>query len=310
MKSLKVGVIGVGSMGKNHARIYSEMRNAELIGIADVDRTGIKSIAENYRTNAYTDYKDLLNEQLDAVSIAVPTTLHREIACYALENGVNVLLEKPIADTLKNADEIIKNAEKENLKLMIGHVERFNPIIPVIRNSIRNESVILINITRVGPLPPRIKDVGVMIDLGVHDIDLIRYLTNSEFKRIFSMVSSSITKKEDTAIVSFEMENGTLAHLTTDWLTPYKVREIEISTKDKFIKGDFINQKVTEYSRYKEDGSYLVRNLAVPFSEPLKLELDSFIYSIRKNKKPAVTGYDGLEALKVALHCLKLSSKR
>ncbi len=307
MKLLRVGVIGVGNMGRNHVRIYSEMREVELVGIADTNKKNLKPIAEKYKTKVYTNYPDLLKNKLDAVSIAVPTTLHKKIALDALKSGANILIEKPIADTLKNAKEIIKKAKKEKLRLMVGHIERFNPIIPAIKKSLKNEKVILIDITRVGPLPPRIKDVGVMVDLGVHDIDLIRYLTNSEFKGIFPLISSSIAKKEDTAIVSFEMKNGTLAHLTTDWLTPYKVREIEISTKRKFIKGDFINQKVTEYSKYKEDGSYRVKNLAVPFSEPLKLELFSFIESIRRKRKVAVSGYDGLEALRIALECLKIS---
>ncbi len=307
---LKVGIIGIGVMGRNHARVYSELPNVKLVGIADINEKAVKELSKIYNTRAFTYHKDLLRENLDAVSVAVPTSMHKQVAIDVLDAGINLLIEKPIADTVKNAEDIIKKAEEKGLKLMVGHVERFNPIIPVIKKSIKDERVILINITRVGPLPPRIKDVGVMVDLGVHDIDLIRYLTESKFKSIIPLISSNITKKEDTAIVSFEMENGTLAHLTTDWLTPYKVRKIEISTKYKFIKGDFMNQKVIEYSKYKEDGSYIVRNLAVPYGEPLKLELESFIESIRKNKTPAVTGYDGIEALRIALNCIMLSSKR
>jgi UDP-N-acetylglucosamine 3-dehydrogenase len=307
METLKVGVIGVGSMGKNHVRIYSEMRETELVGIADPMAPDLKSLAEKHETRAYADYRDLLSRGLDAVSIAVPTTLHHKVACDALSKKVSVLLEKPIADTVANANQIIKAAEKNRCKLMIGHVERFNPIVPVIKREIQNEEVIMVEIKRVGPLPPRIKDVGVMVDLGVHDIDLIRHLTGSEFEKIYPLISSNITEKEDTAIVTFRMKNKTLALLTTDWLTPFKVREIMISTKKKFIKGDFISQKVTEYSKYSADGSYIVKNLAVPAGEPLRLELTSFIRSVREGADTEVTGYDGLEALKVALHCLELS---
>ncbi|MFZ2455623.1 MAG: Gfo/Idh/MocA family oxidoreductase [Candidatus Altiarchaeia archaeon] len=309
METLRVGVIGVGSMGKHHARVYSGMRGTELVGIADPSASNLDELAETYHTNAYKNYSDLLALDIDAVSIAVPTTLHQKIACEVLSMGVNVLLEKPIADTLENAEKIINEAKKNNVKLMIGHVERFNPIIPVIKNSISREEIILIDITRVGPLPPRVKDVGVMIDLGVHDIDLIRYLTGSEYDKIFPLISSNITHKEDTAIVSFRMKNSTLAHLTTDWLTPFKVREIEISTKEKFIKGDFITQKVTEYYKYEKDGSYLVRNLAVPPGESLLLELSSYLKCIRSGQEPEVSGLDGLEALKIALKCLEISSK-
>jgi UDP-N-acetylglucosamine 3-dehydrogenase len=307
MESIRVGVIGVGSMGKNHARIYSEMRETELVGIADTMAPDLKSLAEKYETRAYADYKDLLSQGVDAVSIAVPTTLHNKVACDALSKKVSVLLEKPIADTVENANQIIKSAEANGCKLMIGHVERFNPIVPVIKREIQNEDVIMVEIKRVGPLPPRIKDVGVMVDLGVHDIDLIRHLTGSEFEKIYPLISSNITEKEDTAIVTFRMKNKTLALLTTDWLTPFKVREIMVSTKKKFIKGDFISQKVTEYSKYSADGSYLVKNLAVPSGEPLRLEIASFIRSVREDRATEVSGYDGLEALKVALQCLELS---
>jgi UDP-N-acetylglucosamine 3-dehydrogenase len=307
MESLRVGVIGIGSMGKNHARIYSELRETELVGIADPAAPDLKILAEKYETNAYGNYDDMFSEGLDAVSIAVPTTLHNKVACDALSKKVSVLLEKPIADTVENANRIISVAEENGCKLMIGHVERFNPIVPVIKREIQNEDVIMVEIKRVGPLPPRIKDVGVMVDLGVHDIDLIRHLTGSEFEKIYPLISSNITEKEDTAIVTFQMKNKTLALLTTDWLTPYKVREIMVSTKKKFIKGDFISQKVTEYSKYSADGSYIVKNLAVPAGEPLRLELSSFVRSVREGLNPEVSGYDGLEALKVALNCLELS---
>ena len=302
---LRVGVIGVGTMGRHHARIYAELPDVELVGVADLSETTASLVAEKCHTKAFRDYRELLNEGLDAVSIAVPTSLHRQIAVNVADAKVNMLLEKPIADSVENAEEIIGTATKNGVRLMIGHIERFNPIIPIIKKSIENAAVILIHITRVGPLPPRIKDVGVIVDLAVHDIDLIRYLSNSGFKRIYSLTSSNLSQYEDTAIVSFEMQNGTLAQITTDWLTPFKVREISIATKEKFVKGWFIEQKVTEYSRYKEDGSYLVKELSVPYGEPLKLELDAFIDSLKNNEEPAVTACDGLEALEIALKCVE-----
>jgi len=301
---IKVGVIGVGTMGQHHARVYAEFPSVELVGVADVDGVLAHSVAERFRTTAFTDYKELLKQGVDAVSIAVPTSFHKKVAVEVAEAGVSMLVEKPIADTIENAKEIIRRAEGNKVKLMIGHIERFNPVIPVIKKSIENTDVISIDITRVGPIPPRIRDVGVVIDLATHDIDLIRYLANSESKRIYGLASKCLSEREDIAILSFEMENGILAHITTNWLTPYKVREINIYTKTKLVKGDFIDQKVSEFSNCGEDNGYLVKELNVPYGEPLKLELESFIETIAVNKQPPVTGHDGLTALGIALKCL------
>ncbi|MBM3308858.1 MAG: Gfo/Idh/MocA family oxidoreductase [Candidatus Altiarchaeales archaeon] len=304
MDKLRVGVVGVGSMGRHHARVYSQMPDVVLVGVSDLDKNLADTIASQCKTKAFTDYRDLLKEGVDAVSIAVPTTMHKKIALDFMEKGVHVLVEKPIADSLEAGRELIKKAREKNVKLMVGHIERFNPVIPVIKKSIENCKVISIGITRVGPLPPRIKDVGVVVDIGVHDIDIIRHLTNSEFKRIYSLVQASVAAKEDIAMLSFVMENGVLAHITTDWLTPYKVREINISTKEKFIRGNFITQKVSEYSSWK-DSSYIVKDLFVPFGEPLMLELQAFLKSIREDTPVPVSGEDSLKVLEVALKCLE-----
>ena len=306
---IKVAVIGVGTMGKHHARIYAGLPDVELVGIADV-KDVVHEIAERYNTEAFLDYKELLKRDLDAVSIVVPTFLHEKVALDTAEAGVNMIIEKPIADTIENARKIIKSADENDVKLMVGHIERFNPIIPVIQKSIGNSESISIGITRVGPFPPRIRDVGVVIDLATHDIDLIRYLTKSEFEKIYSLTSKTSSKNENIAILSFEMENGVLAHISTNWLTPFKIREINIATKEKFIKGLFIDQKVSEYSKYKEDGSYVVKELSVPFGEPLKLELGAFLRALRDDKEPPITGEDGLRALEVAIKCLKMEDKR
>ena len=301
---LKVGVVGLGAMGKNHVRVYSEFPDVKLVGIADVDYELAQSLAEKYDCKPFNDYRDLLNQRLDAVSIAVPTSLHKEVAMEAARAGINMLVEKPIADTIEVGKEIIKAAEQNNAKLMIGHIERFNPVVPVIRKAIEGEEVSLIEITRIGPFPPRVKDVGVVIDLATHDIDLVRYLTGSEFKKIYGLTSKNLAQYEDVAILLFEMANGALARVTVNWITPFKVREINIATKQKFIKASLIDQKVIEYSRYKENDSYLVKELNLPFGEPLKLELEAFIDCIENNNEPPITGEDALKALKVAIQCL------
>lgn len=306
----KIGVIGVGTMGRHHIRVYAGLPDVELVGIADINKDVVHEIAERYNTEAFIDYKELLKRDLDAVSVVVPTFLHEKIAIDTAEAGINMIIEKPIADTVENARKIIKSTDENDVKLMIGHIERFNPIIPVIQRSIGNSDIISIDVTRVGPFPPRIRDVGVVIDLATHDIDLIRYLTKSEFKKIYSLTSKNIFKNEDIAILSFEMENGVLAHITTNWLTPFKIREINIATKEGFIKGLFIEQKVSEYSKYEEDGSYTVKELSVPFGEPLQLELEAFLRAVRDDKKQPITGEDGLKALEVAIECLKIGGKR
>lgn len=303
---MKVGVIGTGVMGKNHARVYSELPGVELVGIADINSKLASAIAKTYHTRAFTDYEQLLKQHLDAVTIAVPTSLHKKVSLDVAQAGTNMLVEKPIADTVQNADEIINTAQRNGVKLMVGHIERFNPIVPVVKESIKDSRIISIGITRVGPFPPRVRDVGVVIDLATHDIDLIRYLTDSEFKRAYPLTSKNLSGQEDSAILCFEMDNGVLAYSIVNWLTPFKVREINIATERKLVKGWFQEQKVMEYMQYqKEDSTYIAKELTVPSAEPLKLELEAFIKSVRSNEEPPVTGYDGLAALRIAEMCTR-----
>ena len=301
---IKVGVIGLGAMGGNHARVYSGLPGVELIGLADVNYELTQNLAEKYEATPLRSYEELLGQDLDAVSIAVPTHLHKEVALKAARAGVNMLVEKPLADTVAAAKEIVRSSEEGGVKLMVGHIERFNPVIKAIKEKIAGTEVSLIEITRIGPFPPRVKDVGVVVDLATHDIDLISYLTDSEFKRIYSLTSSNLSKYEDVAILLLEMANGTLARITVDWLTPFKVREINVATKERFIRASLIDQRLFEYSKYETDNSYVVREVHLPFSEPLRLELAAFIDSIQNNTPPPISGRDGLKALEVAFACL------
>ncbi|QLJ52180.1 MAG: UDP-N-acetyl-D-glucosaminuronic acid 3-dehydrogenase [Candidatus Fermentimicrarchaeum limneticum] len=300
---IKVGVIGTGSMGRNHARVYSQLPDVSLVGVADVNRNLVQSVAKEYNTAAFTEYPELLKQGLDAVSIAVPTSLHKKVAIDAAENGVDILLEKPISDTISNARKIIEACEKNKVKLMVGHIERFNPIVDVIKSRI-DENTISINIRRLGPLPPRVADVGVVVDLAIHDIDIIRYITNSEFKKVYGLTSTNLSNHEDTAILSFEMENGILANINANWLTPFKVREIDIAGKRNFIRGYFIEQKVIEYAKH-EDNSYTTQEIPVKYAEPLKIELEKFVECVRQGKEPPISGHEALKALEIAVRCLR-----
>ena len=200
MKKLRAGVIGVGAMGKHHARIYSEMNEVELVGVADVDERTSSEVAAEYNTEAFTDCERLLKNDLDAVSIAVPTTLHKEIALKAANYGVHMLVEKPIAESLKSADAIIDATRRENLKLMVGHIERFNPAILKLKELISAGElgeIISISCRRVGSFPPRVRDVGIIIDLAVHDIDAITYLYGKRALNVYSIAGNSFHTKED-----------------------------------------------------------------------------------------------------------------
>lgn len=304
-KPLRAGVIGVGSMGKNHARIYHELQETELVGLADIRNDLVHQIAEQYNVKAFSDYHQLLALDLDLVSIVVPTSLHKEVALAAADSGVNVLVEKPIANTLESANAIVTRCAQKGIKLMVGQVERFNPVFSVIKNQIQNLNVISINIMRLGPLPPRIKDVGVVIDLATHDIDILRFLTGFEFRKVYSLTARSLADKfEDTALISLETENGILCHINTNWLTPFKVREVNIAAKEKYIKGWLMEQKVSEFESVA-DGGYVVKDLPVPYGEPLKLELQAFVKAVANDVPPPVTGDDGLKVLEVALRCLE-----
>ena len=210
MKKIRAGVIGVGAMGKHHARIYSGMSGAELIGVVDINKKIASEVAAKYNTEAFTDCERLLKNDLDAVSIAVPTTLHEDIALKAVNYGVHMLVEKPIAESIKSADAIIDAARRENLKLMIGHIERFNPTILKLKELISTGElgeIISISCRRVGPYPPRIRDVGIIIDLAVHDIDAISYLYGKRAMNVYSIAGNSFHSKEDHASILLQYED-------------------------------------------------------------------------------------------------------
>jgi len=304
-KALRAAVIGVGGMGKNHARVYSELPGVELVAVCDIEEELAQSIAQKLKVRAFSNYRELLKENLDAVSIAIPTSIHKKVAVDFANAGVNILVEKPIADTVPNAKELINSCQQNRVKLMIGHIERFNPVISTIKDAVKDEEIISIDIARLGPLPPRIKDVGILVDLAVHDIDIIRYITGSEFVRVYGMTSRVMSHNEDTAMISLKTASGVLCHISTNWLTPFKVREINIATKERFIKGWLKDKRLCEYRRWHVDNSYMVRELSIPQSEPLRLELEAFIYAITNDTEPPVTGEDGLKALEIAIRCLE-----
>jgi hypothetical protein len=304
-KTLRVGVAGVGVMGSNHARVFADMLGVSLIGVADPDANRRDRVASTLGCAGHDDVDDLLAEGLDAITIAAPTHLHQDLALTCIRKGVHVLVEKPVASTVQEGRSIIAAARRAGVALMVGHVERFNPAVETIKDAIRGEDILSISITRVGPFPPRMSNVGVVIDLAVHDIDLIRWFTDSEIVEIQPQVSSAIAEREDIALLQFRTESGVLAQVNTNWLTPFKARNITIATAKKYIMGDLLTGQVTECFGFQPDGAYSMRHLSVRYAEPLRSELQAFVAAIRTGKAPAVTGEEGVASLEVAIRCLE-----
>ncbi|MGO4409249.1 MULTISPECIES: Gfo/Idh/MocA family oxidoreductase [unclassified Brevundimonas] len=301
---LKVGVAGAGVMGRNHARVLSELRGVELTTVFDPDAVTAEGVAAAYGATAVTTAQAFVAAGLDAAVIATPNRYHAELGVALLNAGVHVLVEKPIAATVADAQAMIDAAKANNRVLMVGHVERFNPAVETVKRAIEGDEIISIQITRVGPFPPRMGEVGVVIDLAVHDIDIIRHLTGSEIVEVQPQLVRTRAEREDTALLQFRTANDVIAHITTNWVTPYKTRTLQVATKTKFVVADLITRQVTEYFGQQPDGSYSTRMLHSWPAEPLKKEHEAFIHAIRTGETAAVTGEDGLRNLEVALRCL------
>jgi UDP-N-acetylglucosamine 3-dehydrogenase len=303
--SLRVGVIGVGVMGSNHARVLAELPGVRLIGVADPDRHRCGQVARSLGCASFRDAADLMRRGVDAVTIAAPTHLHREIAIDCAARGIHIMVEKPIASTVEESRAIVAAARRAGITLMVGHVERFNPAVQSIKRAIDDQDILSIAITRVGPFPPRMSNVGVVIDLAVHDIDLIRWFTDSDIVEIQPQTSSAVAEREDIALLQFRTASGVLAHINTNWLTPFKARTIHIATRDKYLIGDLLTLQVTECFGFQPDGSYSMRHLSVGYAEPLRSELVAFVNAIRSGETPAVTGEEAVASLEIATRCLE-----
>jgi UDP-N-acetylglucosamine 3-dehydrogenase len=302
---LRVGVVGVGVMGSNHARVFADLAGVHLVGVADPDRNTRDRVSQGLGCAAFPDASDLLAAGVEAITIAAPTHLHEELALNCIKRGVHVLVEKPIAPSVTEGRNIIAAARHAGISLMVGHVERFNPTVEAIKDAIRAEDILSIAITRVGPFPPRMSNVGVVIDLAVHDIDLIRWFTESEIVEVQPQLSSAMAEREDIALLQFRTASGVLAHINTNWLTPFKARNVTIATRNKYIMGDLLTRQVTECFGFQPDGSYSMRHLSVGHAEPLRAELQAFVAAIREGKDPAVSGDEGVASLEIAIRCLE-----
>ncbi|MCD4702845.1 MAG: Gfo/Idh/MocA family oxidoreductase [Methanosarcinaceae archaeon] len=299
---IRVGVVGVGAMGQHHVRIYHEMENVELVGISDVDEERVNELAATYNTTPFTNHEELLAMKLDAVSIVVPTTLHKKIVLDALTADTHVLVEKPIADTIENANIIIDAAHDANKVLMVGHIERFNPAVDKMKEIIDMGllgKIVSINTNRVGPYNPRIRDVGIILDLGVHDIDAIAYMYGSRVSEVYAIAGRDIHSQEDHASIMLRFDDNRAGVVGANWLTPHKVRKMSVIGVDGVAYLDYMEQTLTIH-----DANW-IRQAKVEKGEPLKNELEHFIDCVQFNRSPRVSGEDGKHALEAALAAIE-----
>jgi UDP-N-acetylglucosamine 3-dehydrogenase len=310
---LKIGVIGTGSMGKNHIRVCSEKEGMELVGLVDQNVTLAETIAKRFSIKAFKDYKEMM-PKIDAAIIATPTSTHHQIALDLLNHGKHVLVEKPISNTINQAEELVTTAEKEHLILAVGHIERHNPSVKFVKDALTEKKfgeLITLTSRRVSNFPNRIKDIGVMMDLGIHDIDIMHFLAG-DVKSVYAKAgkfNKDITY-EDYANIILNFENDKCGIIEVNWLTPMKVRKMFLTCSENFVEINYIDQSVTissssfrtinEMDLYHVPIEYNVNKVSLEKREPLKNELDDFLTAIHTHHPALATGEDGLTALKIA----------
>ncbi len=305
MGKLKVGVVGVGRLGSQHARVYSELPTSELVAVADVDGRRARRIAKRYKVTAETDYRELY-DVVDAVSIAVPTHLHHEVGKDFLEKGIHILLEKPITSKLEEAEELLTLAKRKDLILQIGHIERFNAAIIELEKVVGEPR--FIESHRLSSWDPRGTEVGVVLDLMIHDIDIILHLVNSPIEKIDALGVSVLSKYEDIANTRITFANGAVANVTASRVSEEGMRKLRIFQRDAYISLDYLRQ---DFSIYRKKGKRILKEtLSLKKVEPLRLELEDFISCINKGRKPLVSGEKGKEALEVALEITRKIQER
>lgn len=315
---MKAAVIGVGSMGTNHARVYSELAEIDLVGVADVNDVTAQKVGRLRGTKAFSDYRDMLETcKPDLVSVAVPTQFHHQVVLNTLEAGCNVLVEKPIAATVAEGKEMSAHAKAKGLKLMVGHIVRFNPATQMLKSQLDIGAlgqIFQIRCRRLGPFPTRIQDVGVVIDLATHDLDIMSFLIGSNVVRLYAETEQKIhSAYEDTVVGTIRFANGVLGSLNVDWLTPTKIRELAVTGERGMFVVDDLNQELYLYENQEANGDQW-SNLAllhgvsagrmirypVARREPLRNELEAFATAVRDDLPVPVSAEDGLAALDLA----------
>lgn len=316
-KNMRAAVVGVGSMGFNHARVYSEISDVTLVGVADATPQQSEKVGARFHVPYYTDHLELAkNEKPDIVSVAVPTSLHFDVVSDLLKLGINVLVEKPLASDGEQGRQLIKLAHENGVRLGVGHIERFNPVVAALKDRIVNGEagrVFQISIRRLGPLPPRIGDVGIILDMATHDIDLLHHLVDSDLVSFSVEASQTVhPAHEDIAAALFRFDNGVIGMILENWLCPTKVRELSVTGERGMFVADLLTQDLCLYINDAADQKSPEENLPgisignmirynMIREEPLRLELQAFAHAVANGTPFLIEGEDGLQTLEVAL---------
>lgn len=304
-----VGVVGVGSMGALHARVFSSLAHlCTLRGVFDLDNTASGHVAQEYHTTAIDRFEDLVAE-VDALSIAVPTSAHYEMACAAIEAGKHVLIEKPIAATTAEGADLVARAQRKGVILQVGHVERFNPAIGLLPQILADKRIVALDFHRMSPYSPRIFDADVVSDLMIHDIDILRNLVPARLQRIEAAgVAHSSKLHADYVVATLTFDGGIIANLTASRLTEQKIRTLSITALEAYVELDFLERRILinratqqQFSgggaAYRQES--VIEKVYVPNREPLVAEIESFLHCVRTGEEPLVSGHDGVAALEI-----------
>ncbi len=303
---MKVAVIGTGHLGQAHARIYASLDAVELVAVCDTNEATGRAIAEKYNTRFVRDYGDLL-DVVEAVSVATPTVSHHEITCACLQAGIHVLVEKPIARTLAEADEMIALAADKTLVLQVGHIERFNPAFTLLQKQIRQPY--FFEAHRLGIFTPRSLDIDVVMDLMVHELDIISSLVPSEVVKLEAVGIPILTPKIDLANARVEFANGAVANITASRVSGERMRKLRVFQPHEYYSLDYAEQQVLQCKLIPPAPGLprpeiVAQPLAVVNREPLLAEIEAFVTAVRQREQPIVTGADGRRALALAIEVL------
>jgi predicted dehydrogenase len=321
LEKLKAAVIGVGHLGKEHSRIYSEMPEVSLVGVVDTDKDAGEAVAQRCKTRYYSSLKEIL-DKVDVASVVVPTKSHYEITKELLNNGIHVLVEKPMTGTVSEAEDLIKLGRQNSVILQPGYIERFNPALEAIKKL--DVSLKFIECHRLSPFTFRSADIGVVLDLMIHDIDIILYLSKSKVKKIDAVGVNVIADKEDIANARIQFEDGCVANITASRVSFEPMRRIRLFSENSYISLDYQKQEaliykkspkltlksidienkgvsnITDLKNFSFGDMLKIERIKMNNQEPLRKELESFIDCVKNGKQPVVSGEEGIEAIKIA----------
>lgn len=314
-KKIKTGVVGVGALGQHHARIYSELAGSELAGVYDANPRRAAEIAKKCGCRAFDSIEELA-AHVEAASVAVPTDRHREVAGLMIPRGVHLLVEKPIAATTREAEEMVELARRHGTVLQVGHIERFNPVMAFLEQKALKTPPLFIEAHRLAPYPPprpgappRGTEVSVVLDLMIHDLEIILHLVKSPVTEVRAVGVPVLSPTEDICNVRLEFANGCVANITTSRLSPKRMRKIRVFTADSYLSLNYEKQNGQIYARGGLAG-ITRRRVPAEKGDQLTRELGAFLRCVETRGEPAVSGQQASDALKLAMEIIQLSQQR